>query len=86
MTHDRVEGDEFPMTHDFLADMLGVRRPSVSIAMAMLSKARFIEYRRGKVRLEDRDGLEEAACECYEVIRTVFDSRFPVSPYLCAAL
>jgi len=84
MTHDRVEGNEFPMTHDFLADMLGVRRPSVSIAMAMLSRANFVGYRRGKVTLHDRNGLEQAACECYEVIRNVFDSRFPVSPHLSA--
>ena len=86
MTHDRVEGDEFPMTHDFLADMLGVRRPSVSIAMAMLSRADFIGYRRGKVTLRDRRGLEAAACECYDVIRSVFDARFPVSPHLSAAI
>jgi CRP-like cAMP-binding protein len=80
MTHDRVTNDEFPMTHEFLADMLGIRRPSVSIAMAMLSKAGFIKYRRGRVMVLDRDGLEAAACECYTVVRTQFDARFPVNP------
>ena len=79
MTHDRVEGDTFPMTHEFLADMLGVRRPSVSIAMSILSKAGYTRYRRGKVEIVDRDGLEQATCECYHVLRDQFEKRFPVS-------
>jgi CRP-like cAMP-binding protein len=83
MTHDRVEEDEFPMTHEFLADMLGVRRPSVSIAMSMLSRAGYIAYRRGKVRLIDRPGLEDAACHCYKVVRDVFQRRSKApAPYL----
>jgi CRP-like cAMP-binding protein len=77
MTHDRVEADTFPMTHEFLADMLGVRRPSVSIAMSILSKAGYTRYRRGKVVIIDRDGLEEATCECYRVLADQFDKRFP---------
>ena len=68
MTHDRVASDHFPMTHEFLADMLGVRRPSVSIAMGMLSRAGFTRYKRGKVEVMDRKGLESAACECYRVV------------------
>lgn len=76
MTHDRVDGDQFPITHDFLADMLGVRRPSVSIAMGALSRAGLIDYRRGKLTLKDRAGLEKAACTCYRVIRGAFDERF----------
>jgi CRP-like cAMP-binding protein len=80
MTHDRVAADDFPMTHEFLADMLGTRRPSVSIAMATLSRAGFITYSRGKVSVVDRDGLEEAACECYQVVSNQFDQRFPPSP------
>jgi CRP-like cAMP-binding protein len=77
MTHDRVEDDTFPMTHEFLADMLGVRRPSVSIAMSILSKAGYTRYRRGKVEVIDRDGLETASCECYEVLTQQFLKRFP---------
>jgi CRP-like cAMP-binding protein len=72
MTHDRVEADTFPMTHEFLADMLGVRRPSVSIAMSILSRAGYMQYRRGKVEILDRDGLEEASCECYGVLSYQF--------------
>jgi CRP-like cAMP-binding protein len=82
MTHDRVDTDDFPMTHEFLADMLGIRRPSVSIAMSGLHRAGYIAYKRGKVAVLERDGLEKAACECYNVVRQQFDSRFPLSPYL----
>jgi CRP-like cAMP-binding protein len=82
MTHDRVDGDVFPMTHEFLADMLGIRRPSVSIAMSSLHRSGYVSYRRGKVAVLDRDGLEKAACECYNVVGQQFESRFPLSPYL----
>jgi CRP-like cAMP-binding protein len=77
MTHDRVEADTFPMTHEFLADMLGVRRPSVSIAMSILSKAGYMRYRRGKVEILDRDGLEDATCECYAVLSHQFQKHLP---------
>ena len=80
MTHDRVEADYFPMTHEFLADMLGVRRPSVSIAMSILSKAGYMRYRRGKVEILDRDGLEKATCECYRVLSGQFEKPFPAKP------
>jgi CRP-like cAMP-binding protein len=80
MTHDRVESDLFPMTHEFLADMLGVRRPSVSIAMGMLQKAGFINYRRGRVEVVDREGMEQAACECYHLLAEQFAHRFPLNP------
>jgi CRP-like cAMP-binding protein len=77
MTHDRVDDDTFPMTHEFLADMLGVRRPSVSIAMSILSKAGYTRYRRGRVEIIDREGLEQATCECYGVLTGQFEKRFP---------
>ena len=64
MTHDRVDSDSFPITHDFLASMLGVRRPSVTVAAGMLQKAGFIRYSRGNMRILDRAGLENSACEC----------------------
>jgi CRP-like cAMP-binding protein len=73
MTHDRVDEDEFPMTHEFLSDMLGTRRASVSIAMNILLKAGFITYKRGRVTVIDRAGLESAACECYGIVRDRFD-------------
>ena len=74
MTHDRVDSDNFPITHDFLASMLGVRRPSVTVAAGMLQKAGFIRYSRGQVRVLDRAGLEASACECYAIVREQFDS------------
>jgi Mn-dependent DtxR family transcriptional regulator len=72
LTHDRVDGDSFPLTHEFLAQMLGVTRPSVTIAAGMLQKAGLIHYVRGTVSILDRRGLEAAACECYGIITREF--------------
>lgn len=76
MTHDRVDDDSFPMTHVFLSEMLGVRRSSVSVAAEALQKKGLVAYRRGKVTVLDREGLEAASCECYRLIRERFD-RLP---------
>jgi CRP-like cAMP-binding protein len=70
MTHDRVEGDEFPLTQEFLAQMLGVARPTVNMVGATLQKAGLITYSRGRITVLHRAGLERAACECYVRIRT----------------
>jgi len=67
-THDSVHREFFELTQEFLAEMLGVRRPSVSIAASILQRAGFIRYSRGRVQVVDRAGLESAACECYGVI------------------
>ncbi|HWB48111.1 MAG TPA: Crp/Fnr family transcriptional regulator [Stellaceae bacterium] len=72
MTHDRVYANEFPLTQEFLAQMLGVRRPSVSIAAGMLAKAGLISYVRGRITIIDREGLEAAACNCYHIIADEF--------------
>lgn len=72
MTQDRVHSPEFPLTQEFLAQMLGVRRPTVSIAAGMLSKAGLIHYVRGRITVLDRAGLEKASCECYRVISDEF--------------
>ncbi len=69
MAHDRSERDDFPMTHEFLSMMLGVRRAGVSVAAAQLQRAGFIKYERGTITVTDRPGLESAACECYGVVR-----------------
>jgi CRP-like cAMP-binding protein len=69
MTHDRVPGDEFLLTHDILAQMLAVRRASVSQAADALRARGFIQYTRGRVTVSDRAGLEGAACECYGIVR-----------------
>jgi CRP-like cAMP-binding protein len=68
-THDRVAGDEFPLTQEFLAMMLGVRRAGVSVAQHKLQQDGLIWYARGNVTILDRKGLESVACECYVVIQ-----------------
>lgn len=73
MTHDRVGEDFFPLTQEFLAHMLGVRRPTVSTVASILQKAGFISYSRGKITILNREGLESASCECYEIIRAEFE-------------
>jgi CRP-like cAMP-binding protein len=73
MTHDQAGGDDFRITQEFLAQMLGVSRPSVAVSAAVLHRAGLISYRRGEMAITDRPGLESAACECYSVIRQQFD-------------
>ena len=72
IAHDRADGDEFAMTHEFMAMMLGVRRPGVSLAAGVLQKAGLIHYVRGRMEVADRQGLEAASCECYHVTRREF--------------
>lgn len=71
-SHDRVEQDEFQLTQEFLADMLGVHRPSVTLIARKFQQAGLLDYRRGVIRIIDRVGLEEAACECYAAVRKRF--------------
>jgi CRP-like cAMP-binding protein len=73
LTHDRVGVDEFPLTQEFLSQMLGVRRATVTVAAGNLQSARFVRFDRGRIRILDRAGLEESACECYAIIRNEFD-------------
>jgi CRP-like cAMP-binding protein len=73
MTHDGVRRDTFALTHEVLGQMLGVRRPSVTLAAGILQRAGLIRYHRGLVTILDRPSLEAAACECYGVIRNEFD-------------
>jgi CRP-like cAMP-binding protein len=69
MTQDRVDSGLLPITHDFLATMLGTGRPTVSLAAGVLQKKKLIEYTRGAVKIVNRKKLEDSACECYGVIR-----------------
>jgi hypothetical protein len=81
MAHDRADGDEFPLTHEFASMMLGVRRAGVSVAAGTLQRARVIGYERGAVTVLDRPGLEAASCECYRLARRHFDLALgPASP------
>jgi len=67
MTHDRVHGDQFEMTQEFLSMMLGVHRPAVSVAMGVLQNAGILQYRRGRVNVLDRARLQDASCDCYRI-------------------
>lgn len=78
MTADRVHSPDFPLTHEALATMLGVRRAGVSVAAAGLQAAGYLSYRRGRFHMIDPAGLESAACECYAVTRSIYDHRLPV--------
>jgi len=75
MTQDRVDSGSLPITHDFLATMLGTDRPTVSLAAGVLQRKKIIEYTRGAVKIVNRKKLEDSACECYGVIRQ-YDGKF----------
>src|SRR5688572_12856703 len=74
MVHDRIQQDEFILTHDFLSQMLGTRRSSVTLAAGTLQRAGMIDYRRGRIRIVDREALESASCECYSMIKASWDA------------
>jgi CRP-like cAMP-binding protein len=73
MTHQRVGTDEFAITHEFLGQMLGSTRPTVTLSAQTLQAAGLIRYHAGQVTIVDRAGLESVACECFGVIKTALD-------------
>lgn len=75
--HDGARSDEFQLTHELLAMMLGVQRASVSLAANALQQAGYIQYARGQITITDRGGLEASVCECYGTIRQLYDRLFP---------
>ena len=77
MTHDRVGRQDFTLTQEFLAYMLGVRRPGVTVAAGALHRAGLIRYARGRITVLDREGLEAASCECYSAVRDTFAHLSP---------
>jgi CRP-like cAMP-binding protein len=76
MCQDRVESEELSLTQEFIADMLGTRRATVSTAASALQTEGLIRYRRGHIRIVDRRALEDFACECYRVVKDEF-ARLP---------
>jgi CRP-like cAMP-binding protein len=72
MTQDRVESDEFHLTQEFLADMLGTHRPCVSLVAGIFQQAGLITYSRGKMTILNRAGLEQTSCECYGIVKKQF--------------
>jgi CRP-like cAMP-binding protein len=73
MTRDRLGSDEFLLTQDFLAHMLGPRRVGVTAAARALRQRNLIKYNRGKIQILNAKGLEAAACSCYQIVKKVFD-------------
>ena len=71
LTGDRVRSDQFHLTHEFLADTLGIRRVGVTNAASALRQRKLISYRRGNIRILDRKGLRAAACACYDIVRSL---------------
>jgi len=76
-THDRVYSDDVALTHEFLAIMLGVNRPTVTIALRALRDMGLIEPRRGTIKIKDRAGLEKASCECYKIVQLEVERLLP---------
>ncbi|WP_230533287.1 Crp/Fnr family transcriptional regulator [Microvirga roseola] len=78
-TRDRMERDKLPLTHELLAEMLGVQRSTVSSVVRSLQLAGLIQQGRGVITVVNRSGLEEAACECYSVMRGSFEKLLPLT-------
>lgn len=76
MTHDRAHADYFQLTHQFLADMLGVQRSAVTIAAGALQKKKLISYSRGSITVLSRNGLEAASCACYGIVQADYRRLF----------
>ena len=85
MTHDRIGTDEFMLTHEFLAMMLGVRRPTVTLVLTELNRSGVLSYVRGRMRITDRRRLEGKSCECYRQTRASFQRLLPWAPGITLA-
>jgi CRP-like cAMP-binding protein len=81
MMHDRSNGKVLSYTHEFLADMLGVNRKSVTLAVQLMQREGLITYHRGKMKVLDRQGLESASCECYAIVKARFEDFLTPPPH-----
>jgi len=72
MTRDRVRSDQFPLTHEFLAHMLGLRREGVTEAASALKRRKLISYQRGRIQILNVKGLKAASCSCYQIVQAAF--------------
>ncbi|WP_420474534.1 Crp/Fnr family transcriptional regulator [Noviherbaspirillum sp. ST9] len=79
VSHDRVKGNTFQLTQEFLADMLGVHRPSITLIARSFQQAGLLTYRRGVITILDREAIEDACCECYRVVRNQFEKALGTS-------
>jgi CRP-like cAMP-binding protein len=83
MAHDRTPGGDLKLTQEFLATMLGVHRPSITVVASNLQRAGLIRYGNGHISILDRAGLEAASCECYGAVRRRFATLFGSAPIIC---
>ena len=74
---DRMESEKLQLTQEFLAQMLGSRRSTVTVAAGSLQRAGWIDYSRGRIRIVNRAGLVSATCECYQIVRSTYDRMLP---------
>jgi CRP-like cAMP-binding protein len=77
---DRVDSDSFPLTQDFIAEMLGVHRPAVSLSAATLKGRGIIDYTRGKIKITDLAALAATSCECYSVLKKEYERLLGLRP------
>jgi CRP-like cAMP-binding protein len=73
LSQDRIDHDELPLTHEFLARMLGTNRATVSLNAELLKKSGIIDYHRGKVQVRDREALESVSCPCYAQVKKLYE-------------
>ncbi len=76
MVADRLDKPELPLTQEFLSEMLGTRRSTVTMTAGAMQRSGLIRYDRGRIRILDRKALEDTACECYPVVRNLFQNLY----------